>query len=75
MKRNLFLIAGLFMMTFTFSSCKKSWICNCTNGVILNGAVEKSATVFADDNAEALEKCNNKLNKNNDLYCTAQIND
>lgn len=71
MKRKLFLIAGLFTM-FALTSCKKSWSCNCTNGVILNGAIEKSGTVFADSNEEALEKCNKKINKKNDLYCTAK---
>ncbi|MCO5269364.1 MAG: hypothetical protein M9897_10780 [Brumimicrobium sp.] len=74
-KQKIILVAGLFLMTFTFSSCKKSWICHCSNGVVLNGSKETSATVFADNNNEAVEKCNSKLNKNNDMFCTAKIND
>lgn len=71
MKRKLFLIAGLFMM-FAFTSCKKSWTCKCSNGVMFNGAIQKSADVFADSKEEALEKCNKRLNKKDDLYCNVQ---
>lgn len=71
MRQKTILLTGIFAMTFAFSSCKKAWECKCTNGVILNGSVEKSATVFADDQNEAIEKCNGKLNKKDDLFCNA----
>lgn len=71
MQRKLFLIAGLFTM-FALTSCKKSWSCNCTNGVTFNGGVQKSVDVFADSKEEALEKCNKKINKKDDLYCTVK---
>ena len=75
MKQKIILMGGLLLLSFTFQSCKKSWVCKCTNGVILNGSVEKQASVFADDHETALEKCNQKLNKNNDFFCTAKINE
>ncbi|HTO37501.1 MAG TPA: hypothetical protein VL021_03685 [Brumimicrobium sp.] len=74
MKQKLILIAGFTLLMLGSTSCKKAWECKCNNGAILNGAVSKSATVFADSNEEALEKCNKKLNKNNDMYCNAVPN-